>query len=367
MATDTGQHPERIDIEDSPGSLVASEHLGRYLWSAQLAQGHNVLDAGCGTGYGTAILARTGVKRVAAVDISQEAVDRASESNADLPVEVRQGDLRALPFADGEFDLVVCFEVIEHVEEPERVLDELARVLARHGVLCISTPNRGVYPPGNPYHLHEYTAEEFEQALAKRFNHVELHRQSAWLSSAILSDSELAVSGTDASVPLRTVRAQDMEPGEETFTIALASRREIPPTHSLLTLGEPFEVLWWQDQVRKARSSGEETAHRAREEEAAALREAASERRDEAHAAEREAATLRQAAANARESSRRSAQRVIEVEEILAQSKARVFALEEAVDELQPRLERADRVMAAMKTSVSWRLTAPLRALKRGR
>jgi hypothetical protein len=90
--------------------------------------------------------------------------------------------------------------------------------------------------------------------------------------------------------------------------------------------------------------------------------------------ASREAAALHQEAAAARVNSRKSARRVLEVEEILAQSKARIFALEEAldvrgdlVDELRREIERANRVMAEMKASVSWRITAPLRALKQRR
>jgi SAM-dependent methyltransferase len=96
--------------------------------------------------------------------------------------------------------------------------------------------------------------------------------------------------------------------------------------------------------------------------------------RDEADALRREAADLhrkttvaQQEADAARERSLNSAQRLLAVEENLAQSKARIFALEEAIDELKPKLERADRVMAAMKSSISWRITAPLRALKRQR
>jgi hypothetical protein len=87
--------------------------------------------------------------------------------------------------------------------------------------------------------------------------------------------------------------------------------------------------------------------------------------------ASREAAALHQEAATARANSLSSASRLLEVEEVLAQSKARIFALEEAldvraelVDELHQKIERADRIIAAMKASVSWRITAPLRALK---
>ena len=76
----------------------------------------------------------------------------------------------------------------------------------------------------------------------------------------------------------------------------------------------------------------------------------------------------------ASEHSRRSAARVIEVEQALAQSKAQAFALAQSLaeqtaqlDEQRQRLDRADRVMTAMTRSLSWRITAPLRALKRRR
>jgi chromosome segregation ATPase len=109
--------------------------------------------------------------------------------------------------------------------------------------------------------------------------------------------------------------------------------------------------------------------------------EAAEEARQETHRAYQEVETLRQEMASlqreihsarqqataARERSLNSATRLLEVEEVLAQSKARIFALEEALDTLTPQLERADRIMAAMQGSVSWRITAPLRALKRRR
>jgi len=90
--------------------------------------------------------------------------------------------------------------------------------------------------------------------------------------------------------------------------------------------------------------------------------------------ASREASRARHEAAEAAQRSRRSAARVVEVEQILAESQARTFALEDSLSaqtaraaELGERLDRADRVMAAMKASLSWRVTAPLRALKQRR
>lgn len=90
--------------------------------------------------------------------------------------------------------------------------------------------------------------------------------------------------------------------------------------------------------------------------------------------ASRAVAKLTREASDARESGRRNAERVLEVEQILAASQARELALEDSLaertllaEELQDRLGRADRVMAAMKDSLSWRITAPLRRLRRRR
>lgn len=88
----------------------------------------------------------------------------------------------------------------------------------------------------------------------------------------------------------------------------------------------------------------------------------------------REVARLSREAAEARERSRRSAERVVEVEQALAVAQARSQTLEQSLQEqrllaaeLGGRLERADRVTSAMQRSLSWRITAPLRALKRRR
>lgn len=88
----------------------------------------------------------------------------------------------------------------------------------------------------------------------------------------------------------------------------------------------------------------------------------------------REVARLSRELADARERSRRSAERAVAVEQELAIEQARRFALEQSLEEqrqlaaeLAERVERADRVMRAMQRSPSWRVTAPLRALKRRR
>jgi ubiquinone/menaquinone biosynthesis C-methylase UbiE len=365
MATDTDDTPERLDPGEHDGRLIVAEHRGRYCWAAGLANGLKVLDAGCGTGYGLAILAEAGASRVTGIDISADAVARATEMNDDGRIEVLQGDVGNLPFPDGEFDFVACFEVIEHVPERDAVLDDLARVLGPDGVLCISTPNRKVYPPGNPFHIHEYEPEEFAQALGERFPHVTLYRQTAWLASAILSDDELADESADFSS--RTVKTGLKAPGEEIFTVAVATRSEMPSAQALLSLGEPFEVRWWEDKLDQALHEHQHERDRVQAErdqerlksdyKLYELGQAVFNVETELASAENQVAQLR--AAND-EAGRWAMEQIMERDELLRRS-------DQERRDFENRLRQAERTINDITTSLSWRLTGLLRAVKRPR
>jgi 2-polyprenyl-3-methyl-5-hydroxy-6-metoxy-1,4-benzoquinol methylase len=358
MEERTHEPPERLDVDTERGHLIVSEHRLRYLWAAQLAPGVRVLDAGCGTGYGLGILREAGAQSVVGVDISPEAVEHAAGSHGTESVDVVVGDVRHLDFADAEFDLVLCFEVIEHVDERDAILDELARVLSPTGVLCISTPNRLVYPPGNPYHIYEYEPDEFVEALKKRFRRVVLRRQTAWLASAILTDAELGTAGIDDAFGTRVIKTEPKLPGDEIFTIALAAHGELPSLESTVMLGDTFEVRWWQAKTEEAFAHGE---RRVIEERTRDIERLVSQR----DAARSEAAEVRRAATDVRISSQRSAQRLLEVEERLAVSGARVFALEEAMERQTALTALATERLRNLESSVSWRITSPLRTVKR--
>ena len=111
-------------------------------------------------------------------------------------------------------------------------------MLAPDGVLAISSPNRDVYPPGNPHHLHEYVPEELRAALAAHFDHVELHRQHAWLASAVFDDEEAADDSMRERTDVRIAKGIGREPGSEPYTIALAGRAPLPESTSALVLGD---------------------------------------------------------------------------------------------------------------------------------
>jgi len=97
------------------------------------------LDAGCGDGRYLAALRTELPERIAGVDISERILATAREAVPDA--EFRQANLEALPFGDGEFDLVLCSQVIEHVVDAPAAVRELARVLQQGGTLIISTDN----------------------------------------------------------------------------------------------------------------------------------------------------------------------------------------------------------------------------------
>ena len=245
---DLSNSGERFVPGDSHGELIETEHLARYWWASQLAPGRRVLDAGCGVGYGTAMLARAGATEAVGVDVAPEAV-RAAAANAPQDASFREADLRALPFADASFDLVVCFEVIEHVAEQDAVIAELARVLSPDGVLAISSPNRDVYLPGNPHHVHEYVPDELRAALERCFAAVRLYRQHDWTTSAVLADAQAADGSLAELDGLRAAKTLAREPGSEPYTIALAGPGALPDPPGRAILGAAAEIRGWLQEI----------------------------------------------------------------------------------------------------------------------
>jgi SAM-dependent methyltransferase len=169
---------ERV-IPGQVDSDLMNEHLARYAFAARLARGKHVLDAGCGSGYGSAELAKTAA-RVLGVDQAADAVFFARE-NYRLPnLCFAQASVAALPHPNASFDLAVAFEVIEHLKSWREFLLEVRRVLVPTGQFIVSTPNKLYYAETresagpNPFHHHEFEFSEFRDELSAVFPHISL-------------------------------------------------------------------------------------------------------------------------------------------------------------------------------------------------
>lgn len=152
-----------------PGKVpidVYLEHVARYIFASSFIKNNDlVVDVACGTGYGSYVLARKGVKKVIGIDISNAAIEYAKKkySGRVNNIEFLVGNAMEMPISSHEVDVVVSFETIEHLNDPEAFLLECRRVLKDEGLLILSTPNKyikNILKIENPYHIKEVYIEE---------------------------------------------------------------------------------------------------------------------------------------------------------------------------------------------------------------
>jgi SAM-dependent methyltransferase len=236
-----------------PGEVDAdlfNEHWARYLFAQQFASGKKVLDAACGSGYGSALLSQTAA-RVVGTDIAHEAVDYARAHFGSPKTDYVRADCLALPFASGQFDLVVAYEIIEHLADAEGFLKELERVLTPPGLLLLSTPNRLYYTEDrgevNPFHAQEYSYPEFSELLRRVFPHCAIYIENH-VGGLLVSDP--AQGGSSAGSPACQQSPESNDPTspdkrkrEAYYMVALASSRPLPNIQPLLYLPSSGNVL----------------------------------------------------------------------------------------------------------------------------
>ena len=164
------------------------EHYHRYAFACHLVKNKTVLDAACGEGYGSNILA-TEAKNVTGLDIDFESINHATSRYNKENLSFVQGSCTELPFEAQSFDVIVSFETLEHLKEQSQMLSEFKRVLKSDGLLIISTPDKKHYSDAtgftNEYHLKELYKEEFEILLGDYW------KNAIWYSQAMAFHSIL--------------------------------------------------------------------------------------------------------------------------------------------------------------------------------
>lgn len=176
----------RVECQTDTQHIV---NLSAYHWVMQTLTGMaemRVLDAACGTGYGSYALAAR-ARSVVGVDRDFLTLYEASHHYRQPNLGFLTMDCEALAFKDESFDAVVSFETIEHLDDDREFLREVTRVLTPDGYLVLSTPHGKALGavPENPWHRREYTWDGLQRLLAKHFHSVRFfgRRPSARLSA----------------------------------------------------------------------------------------------------------------------------------------------------------------------------------------
>ncbi len=216
-----------------------AEHVARYALATRFAQGRRVLDLGCGTGYGTADLARVASSAVG-IDLASEAIAHAIRH---FPTaQYLEGSASAVPFPPASFDLVTAFEVIEHLRDWRALLAEARRVLKPDGLLLVSTPNKRYYAESradsgpNPFHEHEFEFTEFQTALGESFPHVQILFQDRVEAFAFYDGSQTP--GTEAELA-----RPSGDPETANFFIGICSSAPLPQLSSFLYVPRAGNLL----------------------------------------------------------------------------------------------------------------------------
>lgn len=348
---------------------IRHEHMHRYSWCLELARGCDVLDIASGEGYGSNLLADT-AKSIVGVDISEEAVAHAREAyreKGNLRFEV--GDAASIPLPDNSVDLVVSFETIEHHDKHVEMMAEIDRVLRPDGRLVMSSPNKAVYSDKaghhNEFHVKELYFDEFDQLLRKHFPSVRYFGQRLAVGSVLarLDDGEPERVYEAFSDDGRNVHARVAGLADPVYFVAVAARQAflLPTMYSSMYFSESEdlyvhhrEVAQWAQRLDKEHDQlGKEHARLSREHHE--LRATANRLRESEQAAARQADEW--------QSRYRQAEMQAEAQATAMRNRLQVSM--QATQSAERALAERNAEYDLLRHSYSWRITKPLRFVRR--
>ncbi|MEZ5456499.1 MAG: class I SAM-dependent methyltransferase [Lysobacteraceae bacterium] len=239
------------------------EHFHRYAFALSLVGGKTVLDAACGEGYGSSLLA-TAAGSVLGLDISPQAVTHATNRYAGQRANLafRQADVAALEaMPSSTFDVICSFETLEHLHAQESMLAGFRRLLAPGGMLLVSTPDKYNYSdlPGfnNEHHVRELYRDEFETMLSREFRYVRLYAHKLVFQSMVWSleggPGHYIAQTVDGDAQVR--QGLDYPP---LYYIAVCSNEPLPDLPALSLFGDQAESVYahYYHEIRKNMSAG---------------------------------------------------------------------------------------------------------------
>ncbi len=174
-------NPDKFRQDDEKRSLMFLRHLRAYEYVKDFVVDKNVLEIGCGSGYGSKFLSQF-AKSITTVDIDKDSLDYAKNNNTNNNIEyINANILNGISKDDQTFDIAISFQVIEHIDknDSEKYLNEIKRLLKPGSLIIITTPNRKfrLYPcqkPKNKFHKIEYTPKQLYKLLNKHYREVNI-------------------------------------------------------------------------------------------------------------------------------------------------------------------------------------------------
>jgi SAM-dependent methyltransferase len=169
-------NPKGLDFENDYEKAFFHKHFAPYLYIEDVVKGKEVLELGCGAGYGIDYISKN-AKRIVTVDIDLESIEHAKQNTDAKNIEyIHQDILDGLPFGNATFDVVISFQVIEHFNSKNvhYYLQEISRVLKPGGRAYLTTPNRDtrllpLQKPVNKYHPLEYSYASLSRLIKQYF------------------------------------------------------------------------------------------------------------------------------------------------------------------------------------------------------
>ena len=237
---------------------VAYEHLHRYAYAKTLVKNKRVLDLACGEGYGSKLLASDAAS-VVGIDIDANVISHASAKYARENLRFLTGPITAVPIQENHcFDVIVCFEAIEHIENQDELLAETKRLLDPEGLLIVSTPNKPIYgeesPEKNPFHVKELHFTEFEELLGRYFRNIKFLGQRIHPSSSMWPIGEPGDNRCHEFVMERGNTEFNFISAEKRvalYFIAIASDAAIAPPVGSVLLDDSDSLLEEKDRERE--------------------------------------------------------------------------------------------------------------------
>jgi 2-polyprenyl-3-methyl-5-hydroxy-6-metoxy-1,4-benzoquinol methylase len=154
-------------------------HIISYKFALDFAKNKNVLDFGCGTGYGSKILSEKALS-VTGTDISNETINYAKKKYKSENLNfINIEELNKKKYHQ-KFDLITSFQVIEHVENEFKYIEKILQLLEPTGYFILTTPNKTnrlyqyIQQPWNKFHLKEYNESELANLLKKYFEDINM-------------------------------------------------------------------------------------------------------------------------------------------------------------------------------------------------